>query len=110
MTKHDYTHPGSGRVYREDDPALYFARLAQALAAECEQFICYYETRLKGKDYLGQKREWPSDPDRIARSMGYTIAALDKAYTAVTVDEHLHEYGLGRQDDEWRRKYGDVRQ
>jgi hypothetical protein len=96
-------------VYRDGDPAHHFAELARGLAEECRQFLYHYERRLDGRDYLAQHLEWLSDPDRIARTMGYTIAALDKAYTAVTVDRHLHEYGLGRQDDEWHRKYGNVR-
>ncbi len=106
MTDEPYIHPASGRGYREEDPAVYFMKLAHALRRECEAFIHHYDTRLDGHDYLQQHLEWPSDPDRIARSMGHTIAALDKAYTAVTVDRMLHEYGLGVRDEEWERKYG----
>jgi hypothetical protein len=103
-----YTHPASGRTYREEDSAAYFARLAHALRRESEDFIHHYDTRLKGRDYLDQQREWLSDPDRIARAMAHTIAALDKAYTAVTVDRTMHEYGLGKRNEEWERKYGEV--
>lgn len=102
----DYTHPASGRTYREGDPAHRFAQLAQALAKQCDNFLHHYAGRLEGADYLDQHTEWLSDPDRIVRTMRHTIDALDEAYTAVTVDRDLHTYGLGEQDDEWRRKYG----
>jgi len=102
----DYTHPDGGRVYREGDPAHRFALLVLGLARECEQFLRHYERRLSGRDYLAQHREWLSDPDRIARAMATTIAELDKAYTAVTIDRDNWQYGLGRRDDEWERKYG----
>jgi hypothetical protein len=105
-----YIHPGSGREYREGDPAHHFAVLVQALARECESFLHHYGQRLEGHDYLAQYREWPSDPDRIARAMGDTIEALDTAYTSVVADETMHQYGLGKKDDEWQRKYGVVRQ
>ena len=108
MSEESYIHPASGREYREDDPAHRFAELTQVLARECESFLHHYERRLDGRDYLDQQREWLSDPDRIARAMAHTIAALDKAYTAVVVDQTMHEYGLGKQDDEWRRKYGAI--
>ena len=104
----DWTHPDSGRIYREEDPAVRFIKLAHALRRECEDFIYHYDQRMAGRDYLGQHLTWQSDPDRIARSMGHTIKALDEAYTAVTVNRYLHEYGLGKQDDEWQRKYGDL--
>jgi hypothetical protein len=106
----DYTHPESGRVYREGDPAHHFAQLVQVLASECESFLHHFGRRLEGKDYLAQFREWPSDPDRIARAMATTIEALDKAYSRVNADETMHRYGLGKKDDEWQRKYGDVQQ
>lgn len=105
--KPEYIHPESGRAYREGDPAHYFAQLAQALRRQCEEFIRHYDERLAGRDYLNQHATWLSDPDRIARSMAHTIAALDKQYTAVTVNRDLHTYGLGRQDEEWQRKYGE---
>lgn len=105
---HDHTHPDSGRVYREEDSAVRFAKLAHALRRQCDEFIRHYDTRLAGRDYLGQHLTWPSDPDRIARSMGHTIEALDKAYTDVTVDRSLWEWGLGEKDAEWQRKYGDA--
>jgi hypothetical protein len=105
----EFTHPESGRVYKESDPACYFAQLTRVLAEECRRFLYHFEGRLDGKDYLAQHLEWPSDPDRVARAMGATLAALDKAYTAVITDRTMHEYGLGRKDDEWERKYGEVR-
>jgi hypothetical protein len=105
-----YIHPGSGREYREGDPAQRFAELTRVLAEECRYFLHHYEQRLDGRDYLVQHREWPSDPDRIARAMGRTIEALDEAYTSVVADETMHQYGLGKKDDEWQRKYGVVRQ
>ncbi len=108
MTEQGYIHPTSGREYHEEDPAVYFMKLAHALRRQCEDFIYHYDGRLKDTDYLQQHGVWPSDPDRIARSMGHTIAALDKAYTAVTVDKTMHEYGLGKRDEEWERKYGKV--
>ena len=104
----DWKHPETGRVYREEDPAVRFIKLAHALRRQCEYFIHHYDTRMAGRDYLGQYATWPSDPDRIARSMGSMIQSLDKAYTAITVDRSMHEYGLGEQDDEWQRKYGDM--
>lgn len=103
-----YEHPETGRIYREEDPTVYFIKLAHALRRECEDFIYHYDQRMAGRDYLGQHMTWSSDPDRIARSMGHTIEALNKAYTRVTVDKHLHEYGLGKQDEEWQRKYGEI--
>jgi hypothetical protein len=109
MTNEDYVHPGSGRTYREGDPAHYFAELVRGLARECEDFLHHYGRRLEEQDYLAQFTEWPSDPGSIARSMGYTIESLDKAYTAVVVDKSLHLYGLGKQDEEWHRKYGPTR-
>jgi hypothetical protein len=105
-----YVHPDSGREYREGDPARRFAQLTNVLAQECERYLHHYERRLEGKDYLAQHLEWPSDPDRVARAMGQTIADLDKAYTSVITDRTMHEYGLGKKDDEWERKYGEVRQ
>jgi hypothetical protein len=105
----EYVHPASGRTYREDDPARHFAQLAWVLAEEARRYIYHYERRLHGHDCLDQHLTWLSDPDRIARAMAHTIAALDKAYTAVTVDRDMHTYGLGTQDDEWQRKYGQVR-
>lgn len=108
MTDQAYIHPDSGREYREGDPAHRFAQLAGVLARECESFLYHYERRLKDHDYLDQQREWVSDPDRIARAMAHTIKALDEAYTAVTVDRTMHEYGLGKCDEEWERKYGEV--
>ena len=110
VSENGYTHPESGRVYREGDPAHHFAQLTHVLAEECRQFLHHYGRRLEGRDYLTQQLEWPSDPDRIARAMAHTIEALDKAYTAVVVDRTMHEYGLGEQDGEWQRKYGDVKQ
>lgn len=110
MTAESYIHPESGREYREDDPAHYFAVLASGLAEQCRQFLYHYEQRLKGSDYLAQYTEWLSDPGHLAQTMAHTIDRLDKAYTAVTVDKSLHQYGLAKQDDEWRRKYGDVDQ
>jgi hypothetical protein len=107
MPTEDYTHPTSGRVYREGDPAHRFAVLAAALERQCEEFRRHYQARLSGRDYLDQHLEWPSDPDRIARAMATTITELDKAYTAVTVDRDNWQYGLGQRDDEWERKYGD---
>jgi hypothetical protein len=104
----DYKHPDGGRIYREGDPAHHFAELAAALRRECEDFIDHYDRRMAGRDYLGQSFTWPSDPDRIARSMSDTMQALDKAYTRIIVDRSMHEYGLGGKDDEWQRKYGDV--
>jgi len=106
MTPSEYVHPESGRLYREGDPAHHFALLAAGLARECETFLRHYNERLKNADYLAQYHEWPSDPGSIARSMAHTIEALDKAYTAITVDRDLHLFGLGRQDEEWHRKYG----
>jgi hypothetical protein len=103
-----YIHPDSGREYREGDPAHHFAQLSAALASQCERFLEHYRRRLDGHDYLQQYHEWLSDPGHIAQTMGYTIEALDKAYTAVTVDRTLHEYGLGKRDEEWERKYGRV--
>lgn len=108
MTDETWTHPESGRAYREDDPAVYFMKLAHGLRRECEEFIRHYDERLDGRDYLQQHLIWRSDPDRIARAMAHTIAALDKAYTAITVDRTLYEYGLGVRDEEWERKYGKV--
>lgn len=108
MTDESYVHPASGREYREGDPAYRFAELARVLARECEAFTYHYDQRLKDRDYLGQQQEWLSDPDRIARAMAHTIEALDKACTAVTVDRTMHEYGLGKRDEEWERKYGEV--
>lgn len=102
----DYIHPDSGRVYREGDPAHYFVQMAAGLRRQCEEFVHYYDTLMAGRDYLQQRTIWQGDPDRIARSMAHTIAALDKAHTAVVVDRDLHEYGPGRQDEEWQRKYG----
>jgi hypothetical protein len=104
----EYVHPASGRTYREGDPAHHFALLAIALAEQARSYIDHYERRLDGHDYLDQHLTWLSDPDRIARAMAHTIAALDKAYTAVTVDRDMHMYGFGTQDDEWQRKYGQV--
>lgn len=106
--KHDYVHPDSGRAYREDDPAVRFGKFAAALRRQCEEFIQHYDERMAGRDYLGQHVTWPSDPDRIARSIGRTVEALDKAYTDVVVDRSLWEWGLGEKDDEWQRKYGKV--
>lgn len=103
----EYTHPDSGRIYREGDPAHRFAQLVAALNRQCEEFQQHHEARLAGKDYLQQHATWLSDPDRIARAMRSTLAAIDEAYTAVTVDRDLPSYGLGTQDEEWRRKYGD---
>lgn len=108
MEPETYVHPKSGRAYQEDDPATYFMRLAHALRQQCEAFIDHYDQRLADHDYLAQHTEWTSDPDRIARSMAHTIATLDKQYTAVTVDRDLHRFGLGRKDEEWQRKYGEV--
>ena len=105
---HDYVHPDSGRVYREEDPAVRFIKLAHALRQQCEDFIHHYDSRMAGRDYLGQHLTWPSDPDRIARSMGRMIESLDKSYTDVTVDRSMHEWGLGQKDEEWQRKYGPV--
>jgi hypothetical protein len=102
----DHVHPDSGRVYRQEDPAVRFAKLAHALRRQCEQFIEHYDNRLAGRDFLQQHAIWPSDPDRIARAMGHTIASLDTAYTDIVVDRTMHEYGLGTQDDQWQRKYG----
>lgn len=104
-----YRHPASGRMYLEDDPAHYFARLLHILREECEQFIYHYDDRLKGEDYLDQYVTWPSDPDRIARAMKHTIESIDKAYTAITVDKTMPDYGLGQRDEEWHRKYGEVK-
>jgi hypothetical protein len=108
MSDSGYSHPASGRLYREGDPAHHFAQLVQALARQCADFQYHYERRLKDFDYLAQHTEWPSDPERIARTMGRTIEQIDKAYTDVVCDRTMHEYGLGVQDDEWQRKYGDV--
>lgn len=108
MTSEDYVHPASGRTYHEDDPAHYFALLVAGLARQCSDFLYHYERRLKDRDYLQQYGEWLSDPSSIARTMADTIERLDKAYTAVTCDRTLHQYGLAKQDDEWHRKYGDV--
>ena len=47
MTTGDYTHPASGRVYREGDPAHHFAQLARGLARECEHFLYHYGSRLE---------------------------------------------------------------
>jgi hypothetical protein len=102
----DYVHPDGGRTYREGDPAHHFATLARILAEQARQYIDHYERRMAGRDYLGQHLIWPSDPDRIARTMAHTIASLDKAYTAVVVDRDLPSYGLGQWDEEWQRKYG----
>ncbi|MGW1744567.1 hypothetical protein ACWCRD_02895 [Streptomyces sp. NPDC002092] len=108
MSDSGYSHPASGRLYREGDPAHHFAQLVQALARQCADFQYHYERRLKGCDYLAQQAEWPSDPERIARTMGRTIEQIDKAYTDVVCDRTMHEYGLGKQDVEWQRKYGNV--
>lgn len=105
VNQHSYIHPESGREYRENDPAQHFAQLTDVLAQECERFLYHYKRRLEGKDFLAQHTEWPSDPDLVARAMGRTIEALDKAYTAVVVDRTMHEYGLGKKDEEWQRKY-----
>ncbi|MGH9250162.1 MAG: hypothetical protein ACRD0W_11665 [Acidimicrobiales bacterium] len=102
----DYKHPDSGRIYREGDPAHHFARLVAGLARECDEFLRHYRDRLADRDYLGQHSAWPSDPERIARAMAHTIAAIDRATTDVVVDRDAHRYGLGDQDDEWQRKYG----
>lgn len=105
----DYEHPASGRIYRQGDPAHRFARLAAALRRQCDEFARHYDQRMADRDYLDQQRTWPSDPDRIARFMRETIAALDQAYTDVVYDEQAPEFGLGKRDEEWQRKYGDVR-
>lgn len=110
MSDPGYIHPESGREYRESDPAHHFGALTHVLAQQCERFLYHYNRRLKDHDYLEQQQTWPSDPDRIARSMAHTIDSLDKAYTAVVVDRTMHEYGLGKQDAEWERKYGKVEQ
>jgi hypothetical protein len=102
----DYAHPDGGRIYREGDPAHHFAELTRILAEQARQYINHYERRMAGRDYLGQHLTWLSDPDRLARSMGHTIAAIDKAYTAVVVDRDLPFYGLGQRDEDWQRKYG----
>lgn len=106
----DYIHPQSGRTYREGDPAHRLARLAQTLASQCERYLDQYQRQLKDTDYLDQYRTWPGDPDRVARTMVRTIEAIDKAYTDVTSDRTMHEYGLGVRDAEWERKYGKVEQ
>lgn len=106
----DYIHPESGRAYREGDPAHRFATLAAALARQCRAFTDHYSRRLEGHDFLAQHAEWPSDPDRIARTMANTIAELDKAYTAVIGDRDAHKWGLVQRNDEWHRKYGEVEQ
>jgi hypothetical protein len=102
----EYTHPASGRVYEEGDPAHRFAVLAAGLARQCETFLHHYRERMADTDYLDQHTTWPSDPGRIARAMSDTLAAVEQAYTDVIVDRDAHEYGLGTRDDEWTRKYG----
>jgi len=104
----DYTHPKSGRTYREGDPAHHLAQLTQTLANQCERYLSEYRRQLADTDYLDQYHTWPGDPDRVARTMARTIEAIDKAYTDVCSDRTMHEYGLGKQDDEWHRKYGQV--
>lgn len=108
MSAPGYIHPASGREYREDDPAARLASLTQAFARQCEQYLVHYERQLQGTDYMDQYRTWPGDPDRITRTMVRTAEAIDKAYTDVTADRTLHEYGLGKRDAEWERKYGKV--
>jgi hypothetical protein len=109
MTQHDdYVHPESGRSYREGDPALRFAKLTHGLARQCEEFLRHYYERLEDRDYLDQYVTWPSDPDRITRAMGATIDAIDSSYTEVSYDRTAWKYGLGKQDEEWHRRYGDV--
>jgi hypothetical protein len=104
----EYQHPASGRVYRVGDPAHHFARLVQGLARQCESFLYHYERRLEAHDYLQQHIEWTSDPDRIARAMKETIAAIDQAYNHIIMERTMPDFGLGEQDEEWYRKYGSV--
>lgn len=104
----EYVHPDSGRVYREGDPAHYFAALARALSHQAGEFIRHYDAKMAGKDYLAQSGVWESDPNRIAQAMADTITKLGMAYRALQADKHAPGWGLGKYDDEWRRKYGDL--
>lgn len=108
MVTGDYKHPKSGRIYREGDPAHDFVLLLNALRLMAGNFIQEYEKRLRNKDYLEQVNRWQGDMDRIARAMTDTIDALNKAYTAVGVDQWKPDYGLGTRDGEWHRKYGEI--
>ena len=106
MTDPGYIHPASGREYHEGDPAHRLARLTHALAGQCERFLDEYRRQLAETDYLDQYRTWPGDCDQVARTMARTIELIDKAYSDVTSDRTMHEYGLGKKDAEWERKYG----
>jgi hypothetical protein len=103
-----YIHPASGREYYEGDPAHRLARLTHALAGQCERFLDEYRRQLADTDYLDQYRTWPGDCDQVARTMARTIELIDTTYSDVTSDRLLHEYGLGKKDAEWERKYGTV--
>lgn len=109
MGKSEYVHPASGRTYREGDPAHRFAQMAHALRSECEQFLHYFDRVDENAetDYLRLLAGWQSDPERIARSMRETLKAIDQAYSDVVADRDAYRYGIGKQDDEWHRKYGD---
>ena len=110
MTDQIWRHPASGRGYREGDPAHYFVIMARALRQQAEAFVAEYDRRLADRDYLDQHHAWwgNSDADRMVRLLIETTGDVNKAYTAVLRDRDMPDFGLGRRDEEWQRKYGPV--
>lgn len=103
----EYKHPDGGRVYREGDPAHYFATMALSLRRLAEDYIYHYDRRMVSKDYLTQHQIWTSDPGRIAQHMADLVKSMDEAYNKVNAEKYAPSYGLGKYDEEWDRKYGE---